>query len=206
MPAEEEVVARLRLICGESHVLSSPAALAAYTQAGQSAPSVVVVPGTATEVSASIKACNAAGVGFAARGAGTPGPNGAAVVIALARLRRVVTVNRAAGSVTAEAGVPIEAVRRLLPEGLSVFPEFTDAKVATVGGALASGFGLRSLIELELVTAAGTVVRLDREAAGYDLAGAFVGSGGRSAVAVRARLRFSRVADPHLEAGAAVDG
>jgi glycolate oxidase len=206
MPAEEEVVARLRLICGETHVLSSPAELAAYTQAGHEPPAVVVVPGTATEVAAAIKACNAAALGFVARGAGTPGPDRAAVVIALARLRRIVTVNRAAGSVTVEAGAPIGAVRQLLPEGLIVFPELTDAKVGTVGGALASGFGLGSLIELELVTAGGAVVRLDREGPGYDLAGAFVGSGGADAIAVRARLRMSRAANLNAADEAAADG
>ena len=75
MQIGSELVARLRLICGESHVLADPAALAPYRSDAQrrhrALPAVAVLPGSAVEVASVVRACADAGVPFVARGAGT---------------------------------------------------------------------------------------------------------------------------------------
>lgn len=193
MYGEPELIERLRLICGERHVLTSPAALAAYADGTRPLPSMVVLPGAVTEVVAAITACAAAGVSYAPRGANGYGPSDVQVLVALTRLRQIVKLDRAAGRIAVEAGAPIAAVRRALPRQLSIFPELSAPGVGTVGGALACGFGRGSLAALELVSSVGTLVHLDRAADGYDVAGGFVGSYGRRGIAVRAQLRLSPV-------------
>jgi glycolate oxidase len=205
MPSVEEVIARLRLICGEPYVLSSPAALCAYSRPGLQSPAVVVIPGTVTEVAAAVTACNAAQVAFTVRGAGTTALAPDPVLIALARLRRIVTVDAGAATITAEAGVPLAALRRAMPAGFPAFPAPEASPSATVGGWLARGFGRSSLLGLELVSAGGAIVCLERDAAGYDLAGAFVGSRGHAGIAVRARLRAAPVIAAENDRGAADD-
>jgi glycolate oxidase len=201
MPSEEEVVARLRLICGEAYVLDAPAEVAAYAVSGQQPPTVVVVPGTVNEVAAVARACASAQMTVMPRGAGTSPTEHSDVVIALARLRRIVDINREA--VTVDAGAPVDAVRRALPPGSALLPELCELGVGTVGGVLACGYGRRSLLAIELVTETGSLTRLDRCAPGYDLGGAFVGSAGGAGIAVRTRLRLSRSvhADSEPEGG-----
>ncbi len=203
MATEEQVIARLRLICGESHVLTSPGELAAYSPAGTGGALVaVVVPGTITEVVSTVSACTEAGLAYGPRGAGAYSPRGAGgaggaadepagVLITLARLRAEPAVDPAAGHITALAGTPVAMLRRAAPPGSSVLPELSAPGVTTIGGALAAGLGRSSLLALELVVNSGELVKLDRASNGYDLAGEFVGSRGRRGIMVRTTLRMS---------------
>ena len=95
----EPLIARLRLICGEQHVLAEPAALAPYRSDAQrrerALPAAAVLPGSPVEVASVVRACAETGVPFVARGAGTGLAGGAVpidggILIVLSRMRRVV--------------------------------------------------------------------------------------------------------------------
>src|SRR5947209_17753130 len=102
MDSAAELVARLQGICGTEHVLTHPDALATYRSDGlaqyRQTPLAAVLPATAAEVQAVVKACYEAEVPWVARGAGTGLSGGAlpvseGVLIVLARLRRILEVD-----------------------------------------------------------------------------------------------------------------
>src|SRR5881275_1227900 len=112
--AGPQLTARLQAICGTEHVLTHPHALATYRSDGlaqyQRTPVAAVLPGSADEVKAIVKACFEARVPWVARGAGTGLSGGAlpvsdGVLIVLARLRRILEVDLDNQRVIAEPGV-----------------------------------------------------------------------------------------------------
>src|SRR4051812_13815717 len=73
-------------------------------------PSLVALPSSTAEVQVLVRLCNAEGVPFVARGAGTGLSGGAlpvadGIVISLARMNRVLRVDTAAARVTVQPGV-----------------------------------------------------------------------------------------------------
>jgi glycolate oxidase len=201
-------VSRLEALCGEDYVLTHPHALATYASDGlaqyHQAPLVVARPGTAEEVRAVVRACFEAGVPWVARGAGTGLSGGAlpvadGVLIALSRLRRIISIDLEDGAVEVEPGVTNLAISRAVSPTHFYPPDPSSQIVCSIGGNVAEnsggahcfkyGFTTNYVIGLEVVLSDGTVVELDRDGAGYDLLGAFVGSEGTLGVATRIRLR-----------------
>src|ERR1700761_6846917 len=76
------LVTALREICGPADVITDPLELRTYECDGltshRAVPAVVVLPESATEVAAVVRACANAGIPFVARGSGT-GLSGGAV-------------------------------------------------------------------------------------------------------------------------------
>jgi glycolate oxidase len=74
-PDHAKLVARMRQIVGADNVLTSAADMAVYECDGftiaKTKPDVVVFPTSTGHIVEIVKACNAMGVGFLARGAGT---------------------------------------------------------------------------------------------------------------------------------------
>jgi glycolate oxidase len=207
MPLGGELVARLRLICGDSHVLADPAALAPYRSDAQrrhrQLPPVAVLPGSAVEVASVVRACADAGAPFVARGAGTGLAGGAvpiadAVLLVLSRMRQIVAVDLDDGVLVAEAGASARAIARALAPS-HFLPCLPSGDAATIGGIVATNAGgprslkygpiRRHLAGLDIVLPDGRQVNLRPPNLGYDLLGTFAGSEGTLGVATAVHLR-----------------
>jgi glycolate oxidase len=201
-------VSRLEAVCGAEYVLTHPHALATYGSDAlaqyHQQPLAVVRPGTAEQVQAVVAACYDAGVPWVARGSGTGLSGGAlpvadGVLIALSRMRRILAVDLDDGTVVVEPGVTNLAISHAVSPTHFYPPDPSSQIVCSIGGNVAEnsggahcfkyGFTTNYVIGLQVVLSDGTVVELDRDAPGYDLLGAFVGSEGTLGVATRIRLR-----------------
>jgi len=203
-----DLIARLERICGSDYVLTHEHALATYRSDGlgqyRQTPVAAALPGTAAEVQQVVRACYEAEVPWVARGAGTGLSGGAlpvaeGVLIVLARLRRIVSVELEDSRVVVEPGVTNLAVSRVAGPTHFYPPDPSSQVVCSIGGNVAEnsggahcfkyGFTTNYVTGLEVVLSDGSIVELDRDAAGYDLLGAFVGSEGTLGVATKITLR-----------------
>jgi glycolate oxidase len=203
-----QLISRLGEICGSEHVLTHPHALATYRSDGlkhyRETPLAAVLPGSAAEVQRVVRTCFEAGVPWVARGAGTGLSGGAlpvakGVLIVLARLRRILSVDLRDSRVVVEPGVTNLAVSRAVAPTHFYPPDPSSQIVCSVGGNVAEnsggahcfkyGFTTNYVTSLEVVLSDGSIVELDRDAPGYDLLGAFIGSEGTLGVATRIVLR-----------------
>ncbi len=145
-----------------------------------------------------------AGVPWVARGAGTGLSGGAlpiaeGVLIVLARMRRILSVELDDSRVVVEPGVTNLAISRAVAPTHFYPPDPSSQIVCSIGGNVAEnsggahcfkyGFTTNYVTGLEVVLTDGSVVELDRDSPGYDLLGAFVGSEGTLGVATRIALR-----------------
>src|SRR5579859_2324129 len=208
MQSGAELVRRLQGICGADHVLTHPDALATYRSDGlaqyRQTPLAAVLPASAEEVQKVVRACFEARIPWVARGAGTGLSGGAlpvadGVLIVLARLRRILSVDLGDARVVVEPGVTNLAVSRAVAPTHFYPPDPSSQVVCSIGGNIAEnsggahcfkyGFTTNYVTGLEVVLTEGTVVDMSRDAPGYDLLGAFVGSEGTLGVATRITLR-----------------
>jgi glycolate oxidase len=208
MESGAELVARLNAICGADHVLTHPRELATYRSDAlahyRQEPLAAVLPGDADQVREVVRACFEARVPWVARGSGTGLSGGAlpvaeGVLIVLSRLRRILSVDLDDGRVVVEPGVTNLAISGAVAPTHFYPPDPSSQIVCSIGGNIAEnsggahcfkyGFTTNYVTGLELVLTDGTVVELDRDAPGYDLLGAFVGSEGTLGVATRIEVR-----------------
>src|SRR5580698_4474305 len=209
MPAAPpELISRLTEIAGSEHVLTHPHALATYSSDGllhyRQAPIAAVLPATAEQVQRVVRACFEAGVPWVARGSGTGLSGGAlpiaeGVLIVLARLRRILSVDLDDGLVIVEPGVTNLAVSTAVAPSHFYPPDPSSQIVCSIGGNVAEnsggahcfkyGFTTNYVTGLQVVLSDGSLVELDRDSPGYDMLGAFVGSEGTLGVATRITLR-----------------
>lgn len=202
------LIAKLESICGPEYVLTHPDALATYRSDGlghyRQTPLAAVLPATGAQVRDVVRSCFEAGVPWVARGSGTGLSGGAlpvaeGVLIVLARLRRILSVMLEDARVVVEPGVTNLAVSRAVAPTHFYPPDPSSQIVCSIGGNIAEnsggahcfkyGFTTNYVTGLEVVLSDGTVVELDRDAPGYDLLGAFVGSEGTLGVATKIELR-----------------
>ena len=208
MNAAAELIARLEAICGSQHVLTHPDALATYRSDGlahyRETPLAAVLPATGEQVRDVVRTCFESRVPWVARGSGTGLSGGAlplaeGVLIVLARLRRILEVRLEDAAVVVEPGVTNLAVSRAVAPTHFYPPDPSSQIVCSIGGNIAEnsggahcfkyGFTTNYVTGLELVLSDGTVAELHRDAPGYDLLGAFVGSEGTLGVATKIELR-----------------
>ena len=205
------LVERLRGIVGTEHVVTHKRQLATYESDGllqyAVTPAAVVLPGTAAEVAAVVRACHEAEVPWVARGAGSGLSGGAlpveeGILIALSRLRRILEVDIPNGRVLVEPGVTNIAVSQAVAPTHFFPPDPSSQIVCTIGGNVAEnsggahcfkyGFTTNYVTGLELVLPDGSEVTLggpELDHPGYDLLGAFVGSEGTLGIATKIWLR-----------------
>ncbi len=207
-PGSSQLVSRLREICGRESVLTHQHELATYRSDGllhyRQTPAAAVLPGSAEEVQAVVRACYDAQVPWVARGSGTGLSGGAlpladGILIVLSRLRRILSVDLRNGRVVVEPGVTNLAISAAVAPSHFYPPDPSSQIVCSIGGNIAEnsggahcfkyGFTTNYVDALDLVLTDGTLVTLERDAAGYDLLGAFVGSEGTLGVATRITLR-----------------
>ncbi|HEX3689534.1 MAG TPA: FAD-linked oxidase C-terminal domain-containing protein [Solirubrobacteraceae bacterium] len=208
MSGAPAVISRLQEICGREFVLTHQHELATYRSDGllhyREVPAAAVLPGTAQEVREVVQACFEAEVPWVARGSGTGLSGGAlpvaeGVLIVLSRLRRILEIDLDNGRVVVEPGVTNVSVTRAVSPTHFYPPDPSSQIVCSIGGNVAEnsggahcfkyGFTTNYVVGLEVVLSDGTMVTLDRDAPGYDLLGAFVGSEGTLGVATKIVLR-----------------
>jgi glycolate dehydrogenase FAD-linked subunit len=171
-------------------------------------PSLVALPADAAEVQAVVRLCNELGIPFVARGAGTGLSGGAlpvadGIVISLARMNRIVSVDVDAAEVVVEPGVAnLDVTRAVAGAGYYYAPDPSSQQVCTIGGNVAEnsggahclkyGFTVNHVLAAEVVLPSGELTRLSVWDDGPDLLGAFVGSEGTLGIATKVTLRILR--------------
>jgi glycolate oxidase len=207
---------RLRDELGTERVITDRQELRTYECDGLAhykvVPAVVVLPHTAAQVAAVVRACVAAGVPFVARGSGTGLSGGAlphadGVLIVTAQMRRIIEVAPQDERAVVEPGViNLQVTRAATPHGYYYAPDPSSQQICSIGGNVAEnsggahclkyGFTTNHVTGLEIVTPAGDLVRLGGRAPdppGYDLLGAFVGSEGTLGIATEITVRLTRL-------------
>lgn len=211
-----DLIAQLRGIVGEAHVLTDAVACAPYEEdwrriyRGRAL--CVVRPASTAQVSAVVKACAAAGVAMVPQGGntghvggGVPRSGGDEVVVSLGRMNRIRQVDTDNNTMTVEAGCVLQTVQEAAAAHDRLFPLSLAAQGSCViGGNLASNAGgvqvlrygtARDLtLGLEVVLADGRVwdgLRvLRKDNTGYDLRDLFIGSEGTLGIITAAVLKL----------------
>ncbi len=209
------LVDELRSIVGTDAVIARASELKVYECDGwtveKSAPDVLVMPRTADEVSAILRALDRRGVAFVPRGAGTGLSGGALpvdapVMICTSRMNRILAVNLANRRVEVQSGVVnLRVTDAVKPHGYFYAPDPSSQQACTIGGNIAENSGgphtlkygvtTNHVLGIELVLPDGEVVELGgpaEERCGYDLVGAVVGAEGTAGIVTAATLRLLR--------------
>jgi len=208
MGALAEKLRALEAIVGDEHLLTATEGVGEYRLEEQQ-PVGVVSPGTPEEVAAVLRA--AAGFSVLLRGAGRhlhlgAPPKAVGLVVSLARLDRIVDYDAENLTITAQAGVTLEAVQRAAGgrgQMLPLDPPGGDG--ATLGGVVAANLAgtLRTrygpprdlAIGLRVALADGSLVKTGgktvKNVAGYELTKLFVGSFGTLGAICEATVRLA---------------
>jgi FAD/FMN-containing dehydrogenase len=168
-------------------------------------------PRTTEDVSAILRICHAASIIVTPQG-GLTGMVGGGVpikpslILSLERMRAIEELDADAATMTAQAGVVLEAVQNVADEGGFFFPlDIGGRGSAQIGGLASTNAGgnrvlrfgmMRDLIlGVEAVLADGTIVsslnKMIKNNTGYDLKQLFIGSEGTLGVITRLVLRLS---------------
>ena len=205
---------RFRALLGADRVIDHPLELGLYARDGSIAEGrcgLVALPETTEEVVACLRLARELDLFVVPRGSGTGLAGGAvplegALVLSLARMRRILSVDVDVPSALVEPGVLnldlTEAVRHL---GLHYAPDPSSQQACSIGGnvatnaggphCLSAGVTSQHVLGLELVTADGEVLALGGTAPdppGYDLRGLAVGGEGTLGVVTKVLVRLTR--------------
>jgi glycolate oxidase len=211
MPLAQTIVAELRGILGDEQVLTRPEELIPYsfdgTAALQQMPGSVVFAKTSEAVAAVLRLANRLKIPVVTRGSGTGGsvPVTDCLVLCLAKMDRILELDRANLTLLAEAGTTTQAISDAATDaGLFYPPDPGSMKISTIGGNVAENSGgLRGLkygvtrnyvMGLEVVLANGDVLwtgnKCVKDVAGYSVKDLFVGSEGTLGVVTRVLLKL----------------
>ena len=206
---------RLKQIVGPGNVLTSKPDLAVYECDGftidKAKPDAVVFPSSTADVVAIVKLCNELDVPFVARGAGTSLAGGCVavgggVMIALAKLKRILEVNIRDRYAVVEAGVVnVWLTNELRKHGYHYAPDPSSQGACTIGGNVATNSGgphtlkygvtVNHILGVEMVLPDGQLVVVGgpaEDGPGFDLTGTIVGSEGTFGVVTKAWVRLTR--------------
>jgi glycolate oxidase len=210
----DRTVAALRGIVGTAEVLTEKEDLIPYsfdgTAAMQAMPGCVAFARTSDQVAGILKIANASKIPVVTRGSGTglsggslPVPN--CVVLCLAKMNRILEIDRANLTMLVEAGVTtLEVSEAALTAGLFYPPDPGSMKISTIAGNVAENSGgLRGLkygitrnyvMGLELILPDGQVMwtgnKCVKDVAGYSLKDLFIGSEGTLGVITKVLLKL----------------
>ena len=209
------VASKLRKIVGRDAVLDRPEDLMLYEYDGslaRGAPRYVVFPQSTEQVAATVKLAAREGLAIVPRGAGTGLSGGSiarqgGIVLAFARMNRILEIDVANLRATVQPGVVnLDLSNALAPHGFYFAPDPSSQKACTIGGnvaensggphTLANGVTVNHVTGLEVVLPDGRIVQLGGKtasAAGYDLAGFFVGSEGTLGIATAITVKITRL-------------
>jgi glycolate oxidase len=211
----EGVVTELTPLLPSGGIVTDPAELRTYDCDGlmhyRVVPALVVLPQTAGQVAATVRACASRGIPFVARGSGTGLSGGAlphaeGVLIVMSRMRSILEVDRDNQRALVEPGViNLQLSKVTQPDGYYYAPDPSSQQVCSIGGNVAEnsggahclkyGFTTGHVTGVELVTPQGELVEIGGTAVdfpGYDLLGALVGSEGTLGIATKVTVRLTR--------------
>jgi glycolate oxidase len=179
-------------------------------------PLAVALPTTTAEVAGLVRLAAEHRIPIVPRGAGS-GLSGGAVSVAggltisFMRMNRVLEIDRANLVVVTQPGILNAALKRAVAaEGLFYAPDPASTEICSIGGNLGTNAGglcclkygvtRDAVVGLEIVTAAGEVIRLGgkttKDVAGYGLMALIVGSQGTLALITEATLRLRPTPPP----------
>src|SRR5687767_8986773 len=214
------IVNQLRQAVGAENVLSAHSDLLVYECDGftieKNSPDIVVFPRNTADVAQIVKICNAAGVPFLPRGAGTSLaggclPIGGGVMIVLTRMKRILEINVRDRYAIVEPGVVnVWLTNALKGTGYHYAPDPSSQGACTIGGNVATNSGgphtlkygvtVNHVLGVEAVLADGRIVRIGGPAedpVGLDLVGAIVGSEGTLAIVTKVWVHLTRNPQGH---------
>lgn len=200
-------------IVGPQNFSTDPADLKCYSYDASSIssmPEAVVMPGSTEEISRILSLANKEGLAVSPRGAGT-GTTGASVpingglVLCLARMNRIISINPKDLTVLLEPGVVTGDLQKEVARyGLFYPPDPASMNFCTIGGNVATGAGGPRAVKygvtrdyvmaLEVVLSDGSVIhtgtRTAKGVVGYDLTRLLVGSEGMLGVVTGITLKL----------------
>ncbi len=212
----EDVLARLREICGENNVLTDRKKTEAYSHDETpkdryaAFPEAVVLPRTSEEVARIVRLANDRLIPLTPRGAGSGLSGGAipccgGIVVSLENMDRVVEIDTENMMMVVESGVITNSVNERLKEAGLFFAGYPmSLETCCIGGNIAENAGGgkavkygvtgRYVMGIEMVTPTGRIVELGgkrvKDVTGYDLKKLIVGSEGTLGIVTRATLKL----------------
>ncbi|MEJ7650724.1 MAG: FAD-linked oxidase C-terminal domain-containing protein [Nakamurella sp.] len=221
--ADLDVVLELEHALPPGRVVSDPdlVAAASHDQAAWApvgSARALVRATTTEEVRRTVEICARRGTPVVARGAGTGLSGGAnavdgCVIISLEAMDQVLEINQLERLAVVQPGVINDDLRAAVAEhGLWYPPDPASSSWSTIGGNVATNAGgiccakygvtRDYVLQLEVVTGRGVLVRLGRRTAkgvaGYDLAGLFVGSEGTLGIVTEVTVRLRPLPAPAI--------
>lgn len=210
------LLARLKSLVGEANVLTADADVLPYVtdwrERYQGRARAVVRPGSTAEVAAVVRCCAGDGIPIVPQGGNTglcggatPHAAGDEVVLTLARLNRVRSIDPDNATMTVEAGVPLARVQEAAAGAAMLFPlSLASEGSCAIGGNLSTNAGGTAVLRygnarelvlgLEVVLADGAVWdglrALRKDNTGYDLKQLFLGSEGTLGIITAAVLKL----------------
>lgn len=217
-------------IVGPSAVLTASADLAGYVEdwrgAYHGSALCVVQPSDTEQVAAVVRACTRAGVAIVPQGGNTslcggavPDADASAVILSLARMRRIRGIDVANNSMEVEAGCVLQSVQEAAAAVDRLYPVSLGAEGSCqIGGTIATNAGGTSVLRygstrdnvlgLEVVLPDGTIwnglYRLRKNNTGPDLKHLFIGSEGTLGIVTAATLKLHPRPTAHCVAWLAV--
>ncbi|MEO3998409.1 FAD-binding oxidoreductase [Mesorhizobium sp. CAU 1732] len=210
------ILDRFTSIVGEKYALRAEDDVAPYVTerrglfVGRSP--LVLRPGSVDEVSAILRLATEAGTPIVPQGGNTglvggqmPDESAREIVLSLSRLNRIREVDVASNTITAEAGVVLQALHDAADEVGKLFPlSLASQGSAQIGGNLSSNAGGTGVLAygnardlclgVEVVLPTGEVLddlrKLKKDNTGYDLKNLFVGAEGTLGVVTAAVMKL----------------
>ncbi len=202
---------------GERHLLTSTEVVASYAIDGRT-PVAVAFPGSADEVAALLALAAETRLSVLVRGAGShlhlgAPPKPIALVLALTRLNGIVTYDAEDLTVTAQAGMSLEALQKAVGAHGQMLPaDPPGSNSATLGGIVSTnltgpmrmryGAPRDLVIGMRVALSTGEIIktggRTVKNVAGYDLGKLFIGSLGSAGVILEVTARLTPL--PEAEA------
>jgi glycolate oxidase len=194
----QKLASQFREILASDSVIDQPTSLAAYECDGLSAyreqPLLVLLPENIEQVQQVMRLCHQLRLPVVSRGAGTSLSGGAlphaeGVVLSLAKMSRILQVDRLSRLAVVEPGVRNLAISEAVSSlGLYYAPDPSSQIACSIGGNVAENAGgvhclkygltLHNILALKVVSAEGEIFELDQRslsADGYDLLPLLVG-------------------------------
>ena len=207
-----EIIAQLREIVPGEGVVDTTNGMRVFESDGLTAyrqlPLVVVLPETVAQVSRILKYCQRENIRVVPRGSGTSLSGGAlplqdAVLLVMSRFNRIIDIDLANRTVTAQPGVTNLGITKAVEaQGFYYAPDPSSQIACSIGGNVAENSGgvhslkygltATNVLGVEMVLINGDVVRLGGkhlDSEGYDLLGLVTGSEGLLGVVTEVTVR-----------------